>query len=143
MGAHEYATQASVDSYYAEQGEWKDLAESVDVAFIPGTAPGFNDKGVRDGHNPLSRKLTADQEFGTLFRAMVVEAKKHVDYSLGNMIMVTSWNEWHEDTQIEPVEVMPPTNTDDSPSGNDYTIGFSYEGYGNRYLEILRKEIDP
>ena len=23
--------------------------------------------------------------------------------------MITSWNEWHEDTQIEPVAIAPPT----------------------------------
>jgi len=143
MGANGYATQASVNSYYSKQADWKALAQGVNVGFIPGTAPGFNDKGVRAGHNPLSRKLTAGQEFGSLFRAMVVEAKKHIDGTLGNMLMVTSWNEWHEDTQIEPIHLMAPTSTDDSPSGSDYTTGLFYEGYGERYLQILREEIDP
>ena len=143
MGASGYATQASVNSYYSAQSGWKALAQGVNVGFIPGTAPGFNDKGVRDGHYPLSRKLTADQEFGSLFRAMVDEAKKHVDGDLGNMLMVTSWNEWHEDTQIEPVRLTAPTSTDDSPPGSDYTTGLSYEGYGERYLRILREETDP
>ncbi|TEU00350.1 MAG: hypothetical protein E3J30_02710, partial [Anaerolineales bacterium] len=143
MGANGYATQASVNSYYSAQAGWKSLAQSVNVGFIPGTTPGFNDKGVRDGHDPLSRKLTADQEFGSLFRAMLNEAKKHVDGTLDNILMVTSWNEWHEDTQIEPVCSMAPTSTDDSPSGSDYTTGLSYEGYGERYLQILRDETEP
>ena len=143
MGANGYATQASVNSYYLAQANWKVLAQGVNVGFIPGTAPGFNDKCVRDGHNPLSRKLTANQEFGSLFRAMVNEAKNHVDGALGNILMVTSWNEWHEDTQIEPVRLMVQTSTDDSQSGSDYTTGLSYEGYGERYLQILREEIDP
>lgn len=143
MGASGFATQDYVNSYYSAQAGWKALAQSVHVGFIPGTTPGFNDKGVRDGHNPLSRKLTAAQEFGSLFRAMVDEAKKHVDSNLGNMFMVTSWNEWHEDTQIEPVQLMTPTNKDDSSTGSDYTTGLYYEGYGERYLNILREETDP
>lgn len=143
MGANGYATQASVNSYYSAQAGWRALAQGVDVGFIPGTAPGFNDKGVRCGHNPLSRKLTDSQEFGSLFRAMFIEAKKHVDSTLDNMLMVTSWNEWHEDTQIEPVGLEASTSTDDSPTGSEYTTGLSYEGYGERYLHILREETNP
>lgn len=143
MGATGYATQASVNSYYAAQAGWKALAQRVNVGFIPGTSPGFNDRGVRTGHRPLSRKLTSAEEFGSLFRSMIRGAKSHVDGTLGNMIMVTSWNEWHEDTQIEPVRSAAPTSTDDSPSGSDYTTGLSYDGYGQLYLQILREEIDP
>ncbi len=55
--------------------------------------------------------------------------------------MVTSWNEWHKDTQIEPVAEAPATSTDDSQSGNEYTNGVEYEGYGTRYLDILRETV--
>jgi hypothetical protein len=50
--------------------------------------------------------------------------------------MVTSWNEWHEDTQIEPVTPAPATNLDDG--GGYYTDGLYYNGYGMLYLNILR-----
>lgn len=141
MGASRYASQNAVDLYYSAQDDWKNLAQSVDVGFIPAVSPGFNDTGVRSGHIPLSRKLEADQEFGSLFRSMVVGAKNRVDSSLGNIFMVTSWNEWHEDTQIEPVQFNTATSLDDSPTGFDYTYGLSYEGYGMRYIEILHDEI--
>jgi len=55
--------------------------------------------------------------------------------------MITSWNEWHEDTQIEPVVVAPATNKDNSSSGQDYTAGVEYEGYGLRYLDILKEAL--
>jgi glycoprotein endo-alpha-1,2-mannosidase len=143
MGAAGYATQTKVDSYFSSQLSWKLLAESAGVTFIPSVTPGFNDRAVRSGHAPLSRKLTDDQEFGSLFRAMIKKAKNLTDSSIGRLIMVTSWNEWHEDTQIEPVKIASATNLDDSKTGHAYTDNLSFEGYGERYLQILREEIIP
>lgn len=138
MGASGYAAQSSVDAYYSAQAEWKSLAQSLNVGFIPGVSPGFNDSGVRTGHSPLSRQLTPTGSSGSLFKAMLLGAKALTDSTIGSIIMVTSWNEWHEDTQIEPVNPAPGTSLDDSPSGHDYTNGISYEGYGTLYLDILR-----
>ncbi len=141
-GGKMYATQEKVDDYYSAQAGWRSMAHSVDVSFVPNTAPGYNDKGVRDGHEPLSRKLTEDAEFGSLFEAMLTEALTITDEETGNLFMITSWNEWHEDTQIEPVTVAPATNKDNSSSGQDYTAGVEYEGYGLRYLDILKNAIE-
>jgi glycoprotein endo-alpha-1,2-mannosidase len=140
-GAKMYATQAKVDNYYTAQTGWRSKAQAVGTAFIPATSPGFNDTGVRDGHIPLSRKLTETSEFGSLFRAMVEQAVTLVDPASHNLFMVTSWNEWHEDTQIEPVAEAPATAVDDSNSQQDYTYGMEYEGYGTRYLDILREAL--
>ena len=141
-GGKMYATQEKVDNYYQAQAEWRSMAHQVNTSFIPASAPGYNDTGVRDGHEPLSRKLTEDSEFGSLFEAMVNEAINLTDVETGNLFMVTSWNEWHEDTQIEPVAVAPPTSKDDSNSGKDYTAGLEYEGYGMRYLDILKEAVE-
>jgi hypothetical protein len=130
-----------VNAYYGAQARWKALASSVNVAFIPAVTPGFNDKGVRDGHPALSRKLAPDQPFGSLFRAMIQGAKAQTDPAVGRMMMITSWNEWHEDTQIEPVRPAAATSVDDSATGNGYTTGLAYEGYGERYLDILREAV--
>jgi uncharacterized membrane protein YgcG len=143
MGSTGYAGQSKVDDYYNEQAAWKALADSVGTDYAPSVTPGFNDRGVREGHIPLSRKLTQADEFGSLFRAMLQEAKTLTDSNIGNMILVTSWNEWHEDTQIEPVSNAPPTSIDDSQSGSDYTDGLEYEGYSTRYLDILSEETYP
>ena len=143
IGTTGYATKSKVDLYFANQTKWKNLADSVGVSFIPGISPGFNDRAVRDGHAPLSRKLDANQQFGSLFRIMLQKAKSITDNKIGRVIMITSWNEWHEDTQIEPVKMSPDTNLDDSKTGDSYTNSLSYEGYGERYLQILREEIIP
>jgi hypothetical protein len=57
------------------------------------------------------------------------------------MIHITSFNEWHEDTQLEPLVVTAPTSTDTSLTGSQYTQGLVYQGYGTTYLDILRNAI--
>ena len=138
MGAQGYAGQQKVDAYYAAQGKWQGLANVAGAAFIPAATPGFNDKGVRDGHPAVSRKLTEESEPGSLFRAMLQQAVSYAEPATGHMLLVTSWNEWHEDTQIEPVIEAVPTSLDDSDGA--YSEGLEYEGYGERYLDILREE---
>ena len=51
-------------------------------------------------------------------------------------MIVNSFNEWHEDTQIEPAV----GDTTNVPF--DHTQGLHYEGYGTRYLDILREETE-
>lgn len=57
------------------------------------------------------------------------------------MIHITSFNEWHEDTEIEPSVVTGSTTTDTSSTGSQYTQGLVYQGFGTTYLDILRNEI--
>jgi hypothetical protein len=57
------------------------------------------------------------------------------------MIHITSFNEWHEDTEIEPSVVTGPTTTDTSATGSQDTQGLVYQGFGTTYLDILRNEI--
>ncbi|MEE2659320.1 MAG: glycoside hydrolase family 99-like domain-containing protein [Candidatus Latescibacterota bacterium] len=139
MGGTGFAGQQAVDDYYAAQTKWRDQAKTAGAAFIPTVTPEFNDKGVRDGHAAVTRRLTERDEYGSLFRAMLQQAVTLTDAAVGRLLLVTSWNEWHEDTQIEPVVLSDPTRVDDS-GDQYYTEGVDYEGYGNRYLRILKKE---
>jgi glycoprotein endo-alpha-1,2-mannosidase len=57
--------------------------------------------------------------------------------------MITSFNEWYEDTQIEPTAGNQETSAvDDSQSGSFYTQSDRYPDYGNLYLDLLRSELD-
>ena len=136
-----YAGQETVDNFFIEQKKWRQWAHLSNTSFIPAVTPGFNDKGVRNNHKALSRKLTKEAEYGTLFSALVTQAKNLTDDASEGLMFVTSFNEWHEDTQIEPVKFAEPTNEDISGNDQNFTEGLSYEGYGTLYLDILRNTV--
>ena len=128
-----YVGQEKLAQFYEQQAQWKVQAALQDCSFIPSVTPGFNDRGVRieENHLPLSRKLSPADDFGSLFRASLGHAMTQVDPKADNLIVVTSFNEWHEDTQIEPV-----TGSMTNEPYN-YTVGIEYDGYGTLYLDIL------
>ena len=98
MNGAPYAGQAVVDRYYKEQERWKSRAAQDGVRYIPAVSPGYNDRGVRlkADHPGCSRRLTADDEPGSLFVAQLQKARYLVDDSMDRLILVNSFNEWHE-----------------------------------------------
>lgn len=122
--------------------EWRDQTRvHGNCDFVPGIAPGYNDRSVRDGNTALSRKLDKGEPEGSLFRASLEMALGLTEDSTGNMLMITSWNEWHEDTQIEPVVNI--EQSSDNPwnltcYGDPCAKALTYEAYGELYLDILR-----
>lgn len=90
--------------------EWRAASESADVLFVPGVIPGFNDSAVRpEARHPTIPRNTA------LFEEQIRLALDASDDEQP-IIMLNSWNEWHEDTAIEPAE-----------------------DFGLTYLEVLRQ----
>jgi len=137
-------TQSQVQNYYEnEQANWKVAAEAFNCQFVPAVSAGYNDLSVRPraANLPLSRALEG-QEQGSLFREALNYAVPLADNSgldgvrtqPDRLLLVNSFNEWHEDTQIEPLAVGPASTTP-----NNYTFGIAYEGYGDKYLKILKE----
>jgi glycoprotein endo-alpha-1,2-mannosidase len=137
-----YAGQSTVDAYFTQQRKWRSLANAAGKGYIPGITPGYNDLGIRNvGHAPLSRQLDASSDFGSLFRSMIKQALPIVDERAKRIMLITSWNEWMEDTMIEPVmNGTGVTKCDVSSSGQFYTKGIKYDDYGELYLNILKEE---
>jgi len=136
-----YAGTESVDNYYAEQEKWRELALKENCRYIPPVSPGYNDRAVRfeKDHPPLSRRLTESSEEGSMFKYQLEKALPLVDPDLDNLILVNSFNEWHEDTQIEPVGAIDITtdSLDIATAPEKFTGGLEYVGYGELYLDIL------
>ena len=138
------ATQVAMERLRGNYANAKKLANAVGTAFIPGIAPGYNDRAVRKGHVGRARYFTdqADSKEGDIFRAMIKDVGIPLaDPKADRTIMITSFNEWYEDTQIEATKGSEPTTTkDDSDTGTFYTEDERYVDYGTLYLDILREE---
>jgi hypothetical protein len=127
-----------------EIGLWRRYRQATDnrVPVIPVVSPGFNDRGVRLAINHPAQPrqwLPGDGPASTLDHLFTQMAVPSVDPALP-MIMVTAWNEWNEDTGVEPIPGTP-TSRDDSPSGDAYTQGYTYGGEGMAAVDTLRRDI--
>jgi glycoprotein endo-alpha-1,2-mannosidase len=137
------ATQSRVNALAGIYSNAQTAANSVGVGFVPTASPGYNDRAVPRNNTPAPRYLSelGPSAQGSLWQAVLEDAVlPHTDPSVNDLLMVNSFNEWHEDTQIEASTVPGSglTNTDDSATGNQYTAGRYYDGYGNLYLNLLR-----
>ena len=106
-----------------------EYAEEHNLIFIPCVGPGYIDTRIR----PWNEKNTRERDDGQYYERMFIKAVN----AKADFIGITSFNEWHEGTQIEPA--IPKT----IPS-------FTYENYGEEtdpvfYIkktkELIRKYV--
>ena len=112
------------------------------VPVVPDVAVGFNDRGFRLGtnHPAQPRQWTPqDGPASTLDHFFRCVAAPELDPKLP-MVMVTSWDDWNEDTGVEPIRGLP-TRRDDSPSGDAYTQGYEYGHEGRSAVGVLRRDV--
>ncbi len=121
--------------------EYRDATHGT-VPVIPDISSSFNDRGFRlpTNHPAQPRQWMAGEgPASTLDHLFRCVALREVDPNLP-MVMLTSWNDWNEDTGIEPIGGTP-THADDSPSGDAYTQGYTYGGEGRSALQALRADV--
>jgi len=119
---------------------WQAATKAAGTAFVPNAMPGYNDRGVRLGedHYVIPRRLSADAPMTSLFERSVDLAKRFADPDL-RMIAITTFNEWHEWTAIEPTRKAPERPR--LPDPEAYTQGFPHEDFGTAYLEVVRDRL--
>ncbi len=115
-------TYGSTPSNWPHLAAW---AKENRLLFIPSVGPGYVDTRIR----PWNDRNTRAREDGAYYDRMFESALK----SGAPLVSITSFNEWHEGTQIEPA--VPKT-----------IEGYQYEDYGARapdyYLERTRHWIE-
>jgi len=137
-----WAETTTLELFLSRAAAFHSVAAQSGTVFFPSLMPGFNDRAVRRtcANNPAAARRTAAQAgpislFQTLFDRML---DTELD-SAFPVVCITSFNEWHEDTQIEPTAGGGATTTlDTSGSRVQYTQGLPYDDYGFAYLEFIR-----
>ncbi|XP_046415760.1 glycoprotein endo-alpha-1,2-mannosidase [Neodiprion fabricii] len=119
-------------TYFATNGfsfgsswkNWKDLnkfAEQNELLFIPSVGPGYIDTQVRPWNADNTRHRRHGQYYGYAWSSAL--------NSGATTVSITSFNEWHEGTQIEPAR---------PASNKDFTY-LDYEPEGpNLYLNLTK-----
>lgn len=101
-GPTPYAGSTDWTGFVSDCGEvyakYREVAAGLKVHFIPGILPGFDTRGR---HYTIPRELFPGAGPGSTLAAFVAMARDHLDPALP-AIDLTSFNEWHEGTQIEP-----------------------------------------
>lgn len=119
---------------------YKEATEG-EVPVIPSAIPGYNDRGLRwkEDHYVLPREWKVEAGAGSFFSEMLGRfAVPNIDLR-APILFITSWNEWNEDTGIEPFREAPPTAEDEKDGL--YTQGYRYSGYGETYLKVLQSHV--
>lgn len=112
------------------------------VPVIPDVTPGFNDRGTRlavDHPAEPRQWLAGEGPASTLDHVFREVAVPSLSPTLP-MVMVTAWNEWNEDSGVQPIGGRP-TARDDSSTGACYTQGYTYGGEGGSDLAVLGRDI--
>ena len=126
---------SDVEALYAR---YRSVAATASIKFIPTVLPGYNDRGVR----PKENHFVLPRFFGpltdqTLFGMMLYRLASCRFTADSGFLVITSWNEWNEGTQIEPARLSPLTREDVSGS-REFSQGALLGGYGTLHLDELR-----
>ena len=111
---------------------WMDKANELGISFWVDVIPGFNDLGVRiEAQHPV-----IERKDGETFKNMLLMAGDVLSEQTNplKVLVITSFNEWHEDSQIEPTVVTSELINDPLT----FTDGFGYIGYGTKYLDAVK-----
>ncbi|XP_039271173.2 glycoprotein endo-alpha-1,2-mannosidase-like protein isoform X1 [Styela clava] len=114
-------------SYGSTRRYWREIesfAIENKMIFIPSIGPGYDDTSVRPWNNINSRKRNDGAYYETGWH-------KATTLSTVNIVSITSFNEWHEGTQIEPASPQ---------SRHGKSVYLTYEPHDpDYYLKLTKK----
>ncbi len=84
------------DSVEGKWTEYRNYADGLGLRFIPGFMPGYDDRALRGGGRPI-----LGRDGGSFFRRYWALSQAFLDADLP-LAFVSSFNEWHEGTEMEP-----------------------------------------
>uniref|UniRef100_A0A158Q8Y1 Glycoprotein endo-alpha-1,2-mannosidase-like n=1 Tax=Elaeophora elaphi TaxID=1147741 RepID=A0A158Q8Y1_9BILA len=132
-GIYTYFT-AKGFSYGSTPSVWPALSafcRKNDLIFIPSVGPGYDDRRVRPWNSANYRDRMNGKYYADMFEmAHIAKA---------NIITITSFNEWHEGTQIEPAIPFTDNKTDFVYSAYDQ----GPEQYLHQTLDLVKKYFTP
>ncbi|WP_435360053.1 glycoside hydrolase family 99-like domain-containing protein [Haloarchaeobius sp. DFWS5] len=92
------AERSYADLTFEQQSQWYRATRAGETDFVPAVLPGFDDRAIRpDAGNPVLERSPER------FRRCCRDTRRMYEPEL-NAVLVTSFNEWHEETQLEPGE---------------------------------------
>ncbi|KAL3097580.1 hypothetical protein niasHT_023380 [Heterodera trifolii] len=127
-------------SHGSTMANWPDLSAFCArnaLLFVPSVGPGYNDTRVRPWNSANARGRANGEYYREHFK-MAHTAK-------ADIVSITSFNEWHEGTQIEPaIPFTAPRNNNGTISASAITgdgtsspfVYAKYDGGPEQYLEI-------
>lgn len=109
-------TEGSTPSKWAELQSW---FKNAGMMFVPSVGPGYIDTRIRPWNAANARERNNGKYYEDMFNAAISSGVEH--------LAITSFNEWHEGTQIEPACPMTSddgsfTYLDYSPNGSDFYL---------------------
>ncbi|KAF6016787.1 MANEA [Bugula neritina] len=116
--------------YGSRPSHWNSMSKYCkerEMLFIPSVGPGYIDTEVR----PWNNINTKDRDNGRYYRTNFKKAL----ISLPDIISITSFNEWHEGTQIEAAV------SHDRGGGKEY-IDYGGTGKQSMYMDLTRELIE-
>jgi hypothetical protein len=80
---------------------YRGFSETSGIPFIPSIIPGYDDRVLRPAlHSPpIIRSLGTGE---SMLEKMFHMSTSTMSHSMTDTVIITSWNEWNEGTQIEP-----------------------------------------
>jgi len=119
------------------------LCAKENLLFIPSVGPGYDDTRVR----PWNANNTRSRNSGAYYK----EHFEMAHTAKADILSITSFNEWHEGTQIEPATVYPsPTVVPGEAAKSNESAPFAYaryekgpEQYLQLTLEMIKQYFSP